>query len=106
MEVRAEVAVASAAAQHRPPHVSVGIDEARQDDAVCPIDHLCAVGGEVAADGGDPVALDTDVAVTDRPQCLIHREDAGTANERLFVRHVHLLSLFPTTPFLSGETGT
>jgi hypothetical protein len=98
VEERAEVAVAGTAAEHRPPHVPVGVDEARQDDAVRPVDHFRAVGGEPAADGSDPVALDADVAVTDRPQCLIHREDAGAANERLAVRHVHLLCCFWPRP--------
>ena len=98
VEVRAEVAVAGTAAEHRPPHVPVGVDEARQDDAVRPVDHLRAVSGEPAADSGDPVALDADVAVADGPECLVHRQDAGTADECLAVRHVHLLVLLLATP--------
>ena len=50
------------AAHHAEPHMMVGIDEARHDDAAGGVDHLSAVGLEVHADRGDPVAVDQHVA--------------------------------------------
>jgi hypothetical protein len=87
MEVGIEVAVAGAAAKHRPPHVSVGVDKTRHHDAVGAVDHLRASGSESVADGSDPVALDEHVALADHPQLVVHRQDASALNECLSVRH-------------------
>ena len=49
------------AAHHAEPHMMVGIDEARHDDASDGVDHLSAIRLEIDAHRGDPTAVDQHV---------------------------------------------
>jgi hypothetical protein len=57
-----EVAVAGAAAQHRGPHVAVGVDEAGHGDAAAAVDQLGAGRVDVRRHVRDVRALDEHVA--------------------------------------------
>ena len=50
------------APHHAEPHMMMGVDQARHDDAAGGVDHLGAVRLEVRTDRGDAAAVDQDVA--------------------------------------------
>jgi hypothetical protein len=82
VKVGREVAVARAAAQHRRPHMAVGVDEAGHDDPAAGVEHLVGVAREVGPHRLDPCPVEQDVAARQRPEVVVHREDEGVRDER------------------------
>jgi hypothetical protein len=83
VEVGAEVAVAGAAAQHRRPHVAVGVGEARHDDPVAAIGDLVAgLARQRRADRRDVRAVDEDVRLRERPELVVHGDDRRVGDQR------------------------
>ena len=104
-EVVIEGGVGRAAADRGLPGVPMGIDEARDDDAVARVDHL-GIGADVRLDGDDLVVLDEHVR-GEVPDLGIHAHDRPPANQRL---SCHLpraplhLAWFPLVPLEGGES--
>jgi hypothetical protein len=55
--------------------MDVGVDESRNRDVVGRVHDLGARGGQLAADGGDPVVFDQNIAAVDVADCRVHRYD-------------------------------
>jgi hypothetical protein len=68
----------------------MGIDEAWDDDVALGVDHLGAVGLEIATDGRDLVVLDEDVGCGHLAQRRVLAQDGSTTDEDA-VRHEILL---------------
>src|SRR5205814_4941416 len=72
--------------QRRLPGVPVRIDKPRQHDEIGCMDMLCVRYLQLRRDGGNPPALDQDVATAQVADRAIHAEDAA-AGEKLQVSH-------------------
>ena len=84
-EVVMEVAVAGAAAEHRRPHVPVGVDHPGHRDEIAPVDHLGARRVDARCDAGDHVAVDEQIARAGgpgsrRPSSTDARRESGTGS--------------------------
>ena len=69
------------APHHAEPHMMMGVDQARHDDAAGGVDDFGVVGHEIRPDGDDAVALDEDVADREIGNFLIHRDDGAALEE-------------------------
>ena len=80
-EVVIERGVGRAAPDRGLPGMPVGVDKARDHDAVARVDHL-GVGADIRLDGDDLVVLDEHVA-GELPDLGVHAYDGRSADERL-----------------------
>ena len=80
-EVRTEGVIRGAGPDRRLPGVPMRVDEARDDDVAGGIDGPGSVGGQVAADLGDPVILDEDVGAGHLTELRVLGEDVSALDE-------------------------
>jgi hypothetical protein len=81
-EVLGQRPVGAVTAHRGLPHVPVGVDQPRQDDAVRGVDLDGALGdGEARADGLDPVADDQHVGVGEHGAAVVHRQHGAAAED-------------------------
>ncbi len=83
----------------------MGVDEARDDDVAGGIDRPGAVGGQVAADRGDPVVLDEDVGAGHLAELRVLGEDVSALDERSVGHRWSPLVLAPKVGRDCGEVG-
>ena len=87
----------------------VGVDKARDHDAVARVDHL-GVGADIRLDGDDLVVLDEHVA-GELPDLGVHAYDGRSADERLgchlpLLLCIWLVSLVPLQKAASRRTAS
>ena len=70
------------AAQLAFPGMAVAIDQARHDNAIAGVDHLCARGIDLRRDGQNFGALDQDIAFRQVADLGVHRHDRASLDQR------------------------